>query len=189
MAPASAGTPRLRRLVSSPANITDPMAVARSTLGSGLARTTNPTRASTATMTRARRSRPAEIASQSALPVTIATFAPLTAVRWVRPAARRFGLDGRGQQRGVAQDQRGEQTARSLGPVRHRGAQAAAHPLGGPPPPRGSGQLPRRAESPQQRRHLITRLTRHETAGQLNKGADPHPLPRRVADHQHGGVH
>ena len=80
-APASAGTPRRVRPEASPSRPTAPITAARSTLGSGRARTTNPASAAPASTSLVRRDAPQPPATISTVPQTIATLLPDTAQR------------------------------------------------------------------------------------------------------------
>ncbi len=66
-----------------------PIAAARNTLGDGRTRITNPTSASAASVALGHGGTRAARATRSSAPITIATLAPLTATRWVRPVARK----------------------------------------------------------------------------------------------------
>ena len=86
---ASAGTADLLRPMASASRTTPPMTAARSTLGDGRARTTNPTSASPAPAAHTRGPARSSRSRNSTAPATTARFAPDTAVRWVSPAARK----------------------------------------------------------------------------------------------------
>ena len=84
----STGSPADRRERLRPSSPIAPMAAARTTLGSGRARTTNPARATRARTGRARLGMPSSTHRPRTSPVTTATLLPLTAVRCVIPVAR-----------------------------------------------------------------------------------------------------
>ena len=84
----STGSPADRRERLRPRSPIAPMAAARTTLGSGRARTTNPARATRARTGRARLGTPSSTHRARTSPVTTATLLPLTAVRCVIPVAR-----------------------------------------------------------------------------------------------------
>ena len=81
----SAGMPARRLEVLRPSSPTAPIAAARTTLGSGRTRTTNPSSSTAASGGRQRRRSPRRPANPSAAARTIATLEPLTADRWVIP--------------------------------------------------------------------------------------------------------
>ena len=88
MAAPSTGSPAERRDRLSPMSPIAPIAAARTTLGSGLASTTKPARASSASSGLAHRGMPTRTHRPRTSPTTTATLLPLTAVRWVMPVAR-----------------------------------------------------------------------------------------------------
>ncbi len=87
-AAARAGTAARERPAARARRVTAPMTAARITLGVGRASTTNAPRASTATTACTRRSTARRRSGRSTQATTIATLAPDTAVRWLRPASR-----------------------------------------------------------------------------------------------------
>ena len=93
---ASAARLRRGRPEASAASATAPIAAARTTEGCGRARTTKPVIATAARTGRARPRIPTRRPTRSTNPVTIARLAPLTAVRWVRPAVRKSSLTSAG---------------------------------------------------------------------------------------------
>ena len=82
---ASTGSPRVVRDRLWPTMAMAPMAAARTTLGSGRARTTNPASAASASTGRSALGTPRIVHSPRTRPRTTATLAPLTADRWVSP--------------------------------------------------------------------------------------------------------
>ena len=82
----SAGRACRRRLVSSASNAIAPITAARRTLAVGSTITTKPASVTPASTDAARG--PISPAASSTAPHTMATFAPDTAVRWVKPAVR-----------------------------------------------------------------------------------------------------
>ena len=83
-----ARAPRARPWRPSDSSATEPIAAARTTLGSGRASTTNPTTPSTPTAVRPRARTPSPRATRSRNPTTSVRFVPDTAVRWVSPQVR-----------------------------------------------------------------------------------------------------
>ena len=72
-----------------PSSATEPIAAARSTLGSGRASSTNPATPSTPTTSRPRARTPAQRATTSRKPTTSVRLVPETAARWVSPQVRK----------------------------------------------------------------------------------------------------
>ena len=84
----STGGPVERRERLRPMRPMAPIAAARTTLGSGRARTTKPVRVTRASTGRSRRGTPTTTHNPRTRPTTTATLLPETAVRWVMPVAR-----------------------------------------------------------------------------------------------------
>src|SRR3954468_11739541 len=92
----TAGRARPRRPVTPASSTTRPITAARSTLGDGRTRTTNPS--SDAPQINARPCRPSPVhrTAESTVPSRIAMFAPLTAVRWASPVTRNAEVNDSG---------------------------------------------------------------------------------------------
>ena len=85
---ASSPAPALGRPDSTVSMPTAAITAARTTLGSGVTSTTNPASPASASPTRRARPPPHRAVRKKTAPTTMAQFAPLTAVRWLRPLAR-----------------------------------------------------------------------------------------------------
>ncbi len=115
-----------------------PMTDARTTLGSGRARTTKPARARRARAGRARRGTPSSPATPRTRPRTTATLAPLTADRWVIPVASMASVRSPGVRLVSPMTSPGRRPRASAGasstaarsPARSRSAPAATRPGG-----------------------------------------------------------
>ena len=181
-AAASAGTADRARPSARASNTTPPITAARSTLGDGRASTTKPSSAAALSTAATRGSARSSRSSPSTVPATITRLLPDTAVKWLRPAARKSSRTSPGRSRTSPTASPGSNPA---GPSGSTAAAARRPSRNAPAPVCHHGAGPTSCGAPRTRRTATVRSAR--VAG-ASKPSAPTSCPGRSADQPAAGA-